>query len=87
VIAHPDYLVGEPQREVYIELLKHLSELRDQSGLWMALPAEVNAWWRNRHQMSLVAGGDGWRIEGPDSHRARLAYARLNAGRIEYTLD
>jgi hypothetical protein len=86
VITHPDYLTGEPQRKVYRELLKHLADLRDRSGVWMALPGELNTWWRNRHQMTLVAEGDGWRIEGPDSDRARVAYARLDRGRVVYVL-
>jgi hypothetical protein len=86
VITHPDYLTGEPQRAVYVELLKHLAALRDRKEVWMALPAEVNAWWRNRHQMTLVPDGDRWRVEGPDSHRARVAYARLDGGRVVYVL-
>ena len=57
VITHPDYLVGPREREVYLELLRHLTELRERNGLWMALPGEINRWWRNRHQMTLVRSG------------------------------
>jgi hypothetical protein len=84
VITHPDYLTGERERAVYVELLRHLSQLRTQSRLWMALPAEINRWWRNRHQMTLVRSGDAWRVEGPDSHRARVAYAKLRDGKLTY---
>lgn len=87
VITHPDYLLGEPQRRVYTELVKHLANLRERKGLWMALPGEVNTWWRNRHRMQLVAEGDGWRIEGPDSHRAQVAYATLDGNRVVYSLN
>ena len=53
----------------------------------MALPGEINRWWRNRHQMTLVPAGDGWRIEGRDSERARVAYASLKEdGQLIYTL-
>ena len=82
VITHPDYLTGEPQQEVYKELLEHLAALRDRQGVWSALPGQINEWWRNRHQMTLVPDGDGFRIEGPGSERARVAYASLENGRV-----
>jgi hypothetical protein len=87
VITHPDYLVGRRERAVYIELLRHLADLRDRDRLWVALPGEINRWWRNRHLMTLVPAGDGWRIEGPDSQRARVAYATLENDRLVYTFD
>jgi hypothetical protein len=87
VIAHPDYLLGQPQREVYLELLQHLVELRENKNLWVALPGEVNSWWRNRHQMTLVGDGAGWRVEGPGSDRARVAYASLEGDRVKYVLE
>jgi hypothetical protein len=87
VIAHPDYLIGEREREVYTALLRYLQDLRARSGLWIALPGEINRWWRNRQAMTLVPSGDGWRIEGPDSTRARVAYATLEGDRLTYTVD
>ena len=87
VITHPDYLVGRRERAVYHELLRHLIELRDRHGVWMALPGEINRWWRNRHKMTLTPSGGGWRIEGPDSERARVAYATLDGDRLVYTLQ
>ena len=87
VIAHPDYLVGQRERDVYVGLLQHLAELRDRDGVWVALPGEINRWWRNRQQMTLVPSADGWRITGPDSHRARVAYATLDGDRLVYKLE
>ncbi len=37
--------------------------------------------------MTLVSEGGGWRIEGPGSHRARVAYASLDGDRLVYTLQ
>jgi hypothetical protein len=76
-----------PEREVYVDLLRHLADLRDRAGFWIALPGEINRWWRNRHRMTLVSCGEGWRIEGPDSDRARVAYAALENDRLVYRLD
>jgi hypothetical protein len=84
VITHPDYLVGRRERSVYIELLQHLVHCRERDRLWIALPGDINRWWRNRQSMTLVPSGDGWSIEGPDSERARLAYASLEGDRLVY---
>lgn len=86
IITHPDYLVGHRERQVYTDLLRHLAELRDSHGLWMALPGDINRWWRNRQQMTLIPAGGEWRIEGPDHHRARVAYATLEGDRLVYKL-
>jgi hypothetical protein len=86
-IAHPDYLRGSRAQAVYTDLLRHLSDLRDQGQVWMALPTAVDQWWRNRQLMSLVPDGDSWRIVGPGSDRARLAYAALDNGRLKYYLE
>jgi hypothetical protein len=87
VIAHPDYLTGHRERDVYVELLRHLDELRERDGLWMALPGEINRWWRDRREMTLVESDGGWRIEGPGSDRARVAHASLEGDRLVYKLD
>jgi len=87
VITHPDYLTGRRERAVYHELLRYLTELRDRKGVWMALPGEINRWWRNRHTMTLTPSGSSWRIEGPDNARARVAYATLDGERLVYTLQ
>jgi len=84
VIAHPDYLIEQRARAVYVELLGHLSRLRAERNLWIALPGEVDHWWRSRQVMSLVPHGDAWRINGPGSERARVGYARLEGDRLAY---
>lgn len=85
-ITHPDYLVERRARQVYRDLLGHLSELKTSERLWVALPGEVNSWWRNRSQMNLVQDGEAWRIEGPEHERACVAYASLENDRVVYTL-
>jgi hypothetical protein len=87
VITHPDYLIGRRERDVYVELLRHLVDCRETAGLWMALPGDINRWWRNRQRMTLVQSGDGWRIDGTDSERARIAYATVEGDRLVYRCD
>lgn len=86
-IVHPDYLDSLDARRAYTTLLHKLSTLRSEAGLWIALPGEVNDWWRQRSQMTLVPNGDGWKIEGHGAERARLAYAALKDNRIAYTFS
>lgn len=87
LITHPDYLIGPRERAVYGDLLRHLVERRDRNGVWIALPGEINRWWRNRQQLTLVPDGNDWRVEGPDAARARVAYASLNGDCIAYTVS
>lgn len=86
-ITHPDYLIKKRAQSVYVDLLAHLARLRAENKLWITLPAEVNRWWRNRSRMLLVQNGGQWRIEGPDSERARIAYASLLGDRVMYSVD
>jgi len=86
-IVHPDYLLDKRAREVYIALLSVLAYLRKESKLWIALPRQLNEWWRNRNELRLVKEGSSWQIDGPDKHRARIAYATLDGDRVVYTLD
>jgi hypothetical protein len=87
VITHPDYLLGERERDLYEDLLRYLVELRERHSVWIAQPGEINYWWRNRRKMTLVQSGGEWRIEGPDSDRARVAYATLFNDRLVYKVD
>jgi hypothetical protein len=86
VLSHPDYLLDAPEQQAYRELLAHLSERRKREGIWIALPREVDGWWRLRHHMRLVRNGDDWRIEGPGSDRARIAFATVAGGQLVYTI-
>lgn len=84
-IIHPDYLAGKPELDLYRSLLNRLSRLRTEEKLWIALPGEIDRWWRARNQMKLVLHDGQWRIEGEGSERARVAYATLADNRITYT--
>jgi hypothetical protein len=53
----------------------------------MALPGEVDRWWRDRRAMSLVSDNHRWKVEGPGSERARVAYAVLDHDRLVYELE
>jgi hypothetical protein len=86
-IVHPDYLLDKPAREVYTALLSLLAYLRKESKLWIALPRQLNDWWRKRNEMRLIKEGSSWQIDGPNGHRARIAYATLDGDRVVYTLD
>ncbi len=85
-IAHPDYLIDARARAVYTELLAHLDRLRRDDGVWMALPGEVDQWWRDRSRMTLIRRGDAWQVTGPGSERARVGYATLEGDRVVYTV-
>jgi hypothetical protein len=88
IITHPDYLRGARERQVYVELLRYLLARRDRDHLWIALPGDINRWWRSRREMRLVADGESWRIEGPDAERARVAYATLGEdSRLVYSIS
>jgi hypothetical protein len=86
LLTHPDYLRERRAQNVYQSLLDYLRQMITREMIWAALPGDVDRWWRARSQMSLVAHGDDWEIVGPQSERARLAYAVLDSGRLVYEL-
>jgi len=86
-IFHPDYLRESRAQETYKTLLAYLAGLRSEGKVWMALPREVNQWWRQRSQMRLVRRGNAWEIEGTGKERARIAYAKLEGNRVVYHLE
>jgi len=81
-IAHPDYLIEKRARRVYESLLDHLRQRIADENIWHALPGEVDQWWRARSQMRLVNRNGKWSIEGPQSERARVAYATTEEGSL-----
>ena len=85
-IIHPDYILESREQLVYKSLLARLSKLRESAGLWIPLPKKLNDWWRQRNQMELVRNGSGWKIVGEGNDRARIAYARLEDGKLVYAL-
>src|SRR5712691_577679 len=76
-LIHPDYVIPPRAQEVYKELLAYLNRLRADHAVWVALPTEVDHWWRERSAMQLIAGSQGWTIEGPGSHRAKIGRAHV----------
>jgi hypothetical protein len=85
-IIHPDYVVEPRTQNTYKSLLAYLADLRSKGKTWIALPREVNQWWRARSQMKLVRKGNNWVIEGPGKDKARVAYAALEGRRLVYEL-
>jgi hypothetical protein len=86
-IVHPDYLKGKREIGLYKALLSHLCRIRADENLWVALPGDVNEWWRARNQMKLVFLNGKWRIEGDGSQRAQIAYATLEGDCITYAFQ
>jgi hypothetical protein len=86
-IVHPDYIIAKRAQKTYQALLEHLAEMREQRNVWIALPGEVNRWWRERSQMSVVCDGGRWRIEGTGNERACLAFATLVGDTLAFTVD
>ncbi len=85
-IVHPDYILEPDTSLVYKALLGYLREISAAKKTWTALPAEVDSWWRSRSKMSVVKSGDSWRIEGDDTGRAVLAFAKNVNGNLVYEL-
>ena len=84
---HPDYLATPPAREAYSSLLDFLAALRQAGRTYFALPGEVQTWWRERQQMKLVYEAEQWRVTGPGSERAVVAYATANENGLSYSFD
>ena len=85
-IVHPDYVIQSGEQGIYKELLGYLNRLREEKGVWTTTPSEVNRWWRQRAELTLVEDGKSWKIEGPGEERARLAYASEKDGQLILTL-
>jgi len=86
-IVHPDYIGSRRERRLYEELLGYLVTLRSERGVWVAKPGEVNRWWRQRAEMKLVEGPQGWEIEGEGRERARIAFASEVEGRLVFDVQ
>lgn len=85
-IVHPDYLAKKKERSVYRELLEYLSQQRRDQNMWLAFPGEINDWWRKRSNMTLRRENGSWQISGEGSETARIAYASVVNGRLEYRI-
>ena len=85
-IIHPDYIIEPERQALYRELLQMLKEYSSEKNVWLALPREVDAWWRERAAMSLECKDGDWSVRGKGSDRAGVAYATLENGRVKYVL-
>jgi hypothetical protein len=86
-IVHPDYVIEPRARRVYENLLAYLAELCNRTRLWQPLPRDVARWWRERSQMRVERSCDTWKVVGPGSERARLAFAQIEEGRLTYHVE
>lgn len=86
IITHPDYLIEQRARSVYVSLLEHLSLKVSDEKIWAALPRDVDDWWRARSKMKLERRGHEWQIVGFGRERARLAYAVRDGRQIRYEI-
>lgn len=86
-ITHPDYLLEGRALSVYKTLLAYLAKLRSERNVWIARPGEVNRWWRERSAMKLVSDEGKWRIEGAGKESARIGFASIRNGELEYTVE
>lgn len=85
-IVHPDYIIEPGARSVYEKLLNHLRDLSSSEDIWVALPGEIDNWWRTRSQLRVERCGESWRIAGQGAERAALAYAKNVDGKLVYEL-
>jgi hypothetical protein len=85
-IIHPDYTFEPKRQALYRELLAFISRRGEEQNVWLALPGEVDAWWRERNNMTLAREGGSWTVQGRGAERASVAYARLEDGKLTYVL-
>jgi hypothetical protein len=86
-IVHPDYVIDRRARMVYEDLLQYLSSFCVSANLWQPLPRDVAHWWRERSRMHIEPAGNTWKIVGPGSERARVAFAQIEGGRLTYHFE
>jgi hypothetical protein len=83
-IVHPDYVIERRAREVYRDLLRFLRRRSEMENIWLALPRDIDRWWRERSQMQLVKDAGQWKIIGEGCERATVALARVVGDRLKY---
>ena len=83
-IVHPDYIISPRPQASYKRLLDFLVKLRTERDVWIALPREVDRWWRQRAAMNIIRHQGQLVVEGAGSERARIAFACLEGDRIVY---
>ncbi|MBV9674366.1 MAG: hypothetical protein JO076_16275 [Verrucomicrobia bacterium] len=85
-IIHPDYVINKSARATYTKLLEYLCSTREKQETWIARPAEVATWWRQRAELRLIVSDGQFRIVGEGSERARIGFASLVDGKISYQI-
>jgi len=85
-IIHPDYMIKVERQALYRKLLGLLGTYRAERKMWLALPGEVDRWWRQRDGMMLVRENGTWVIQGEGSERASIAYARVENGKLRFVI-
>jgi len=83
-IVHPDYIISPRPQAAYKRLLDFLVKLRTERNVWIALPREVDRWWRQRSAMKIIRRNGEFMVDGAGSERARIAYACVEGDRIVY---
>jgi hypothetical protein len=86
-IVHPDYVIDPRARAVYENLLRYLAEYCASARIWQPLPRDAARWWRERSRMRIERSGGSWRVVGPGSERARVAFARIGEGRLNVHME
>jgi len=76
--------MADPAKAVATELLAEISRLQTDENVWMALPMEVDTWWRQRSQMTLIPDGNTWKIKGTGAERARVGHVFLDGDSVHY---
>jgi hypothetical protein len=86
-IVHPEHVIERRAQDTYRMLLMRLDRMRQHNNVWIALPREVNRWWRDRDTMKLVHHNGSWHIEGSGSERARIAFAEVHDRRLTFSVE
>jgi peptidoglycan/xylan/chitin deacetylase (PgdA/CDA1 family) len=76
LLTHPDYLDGTRM----LEYERFIEAFCSDESAWLALPHEVSAWWRQRAASQIVREGEGWKVVGPASGRARIQLGASTGG-------
>jgi hypothetical protein len=86
-LVHPDYIIARQYCYTYQSLLEYVTGLCKSQNIWIALPRDIDCWWRQRSRMQLINKDGKWHIEGEGKERARVAYATLIGEKIAFEIE
>jgi peptidoglycan/xylan/chitin deacetylase (PgdA/CDA1 family) len=69
--THPDYMLDAERQGVYRDFIETFAR---EPGVWVALPCEVDAWWRRRAGTDLRWEDGAWALQGPAAEEAAVAF-------------